>query len=461
MWRKIFLVGLVCLSGVLGQAQDLVIYGLIRESSGRELLAGSTVTIADSSLVPLDRWVTGDSGDYEFYLQMDQVYTMRCSSPGYLPKHVVIDTRNVDASEEEREGGWGMNIDMSLFRSFQGVDTALLKVPFGYAAWNSADTSFAWDMPHTEKVRAQWAAILPAKDAEVSEAFLPLPEPVDPPPSWARFAVAIGLILLGRWGFELLFARSSGSIATQQRLLLAMLAGAGLFGFLGWQYWSGTGWEHVLAFGAAVASIGLVVAVVRHCGPVLDHRLSEGVPMAPEERAGGQKILKWMSWSGYILAIVCGFVLFAAMERTLNGEEHLLFNLAWAAGLIIVLLVLLNRPAKRWFVHPADRVRFWLILGAVLLVLVPTGIHLTDRQLAGQASVQRLAEIVGLNEVSRRRGRTTFHAVVLVDGEEKDIVMENDQWDELGYSDALSLTIQRGPTGIDHITGWDPILRGE
>ncbi len=461
MRRRNLIIGIFSLCSVLGKAQDMVVYGVIRDLPNRALIAGATVSVEDSLLVPLDRWVTGDSGDYEFYLQMDQLYTLRCSAPGYLPKHVVIDTRNVDASDEEREGGWGMNIDMSLSRAFEGVDTALLKIPFGYAAWSSADTMFAWDMAHTEKIRAQWAAILPAEDADVSKAYLPIPVPADQPPSWARFALVIGLVLLGRWGFALLFGRMADQVGAQQRMLMVMLVGAVVLGVIGLKLWSGAGWEHVFAFGAAAASLGLVAAVVKYSGPVLDHRLSDGMPIAAEERASGQKVLKLMSWSSYVLAIICGVFLFAVMDRTLQGEVHLLHNMGWATVIAVALFLLLQRLARRWFVHPADRMRFWLVLSGSLLFLVPTAVQLFDRMLVDSASVSRIAEIVEMNEVSGRRGRRTYHTIVLVDGVPKDIVMDKEEWDELTYTDALSLTIQRGPTGIDHITGWDPIFRGE
>lgn len=461
MWRQHLLIGLFCSCGVLGSAQDLLVYGLIRERPARAPITGATISLEDSSLVPLDRWLTGDSGDYEFYLQMDQVYTLRCSAPGYFPKSVVLDTRNVDASAEDREGGWGMNIDMTLYRTFEGVDTALLNVPFGYAAWNAADTMFAWDMPHTEKIRAQWAAILPA-EADVAEQASVRPSiDMAPPPVWTRFAVALAVVLLGRWGLALLFARIGDDVQARQRLLVAMLVGAAILGSAAWLHWSGTGWEHVLAFGAVVGAVGLVVVAVRQSGPVLDHGLENGIPIADEERARGRKFLKVLTWSAYIVAMISGFLLYAVWGRTLQDGTHLLHNAGWAMVLLAVLLLLLHRPVRRWFLHPADRVRFWLVLGGALLVIVPTAVQLMDRQLVGPASGSRIAEIVELNEVSGRRGRRTFHAIVLVDGVEKDIAMDKAEWDELTYTDALSLTIQRGPTGIDHITGWDAIYRGE
>jgi len=459
MSRQKILIGFFILSGSIGHAQDLLVYGLIRELSSKGLLIGATVTIADSQLVTLDRWVTGDSGDYEFYLQMDQIYTLRCSAPGYFAKSVVLDTRKVDASEEEREGGWGMNIDMTMYRTFDGVDTTLLNVPFGYAAWSSNDTMFVWDMAHTERIRAQWATVLPSREVGIPPPAIASEREMEPP-LWSRFALAIGLILLGRWGFDLLFARIGEHVATRQRVLIAMLAGAAVFGCLAWLYWSAERWDHVLAFGAAVASVGLVIAAAQHSGPVLDQRLGDGMPIPQEERERGRRILKGMNWSIFLLTILCSFVMFYAMDRTLHGEARSVYLVGWALAVFVLLLLILHRPSRSWLVHPADRLRFWSVLGVALLFLIPTGMYLLDRMLAGPAS-SRLAEIVALNEVSGRKGRTTFHALVLVDGIEKDIRLDKEEWDELTHSDALSLTIQRGPAGIDHITAWDRVHRGK
>jgi len=106
-----------------------------------------------------------DSGYYALGLDYDHVYILEFESKGYIDKTLEIDTRGV--IKAEHEGGFGMNVDMTLIDPKKaGVKRKTLKFLekafMGKAKYSVEELNFLWDMELTERMRERQNAVLDA-----------------------------------------------------------------------------------------------------------------------------------------------------------------------------------------------------------------------------------------------------------------------------------------------------------
>lgn len=103
-----------------------------------------------SPLAGPDTVLANDSGYYECHLGYQQ-WTLVFEAPGYVPKKLVIEGH--DVPEEERNGGHGMNVEMTLFPPVSGRDFSFLNAPIGIARYSAMDSTLTWDTAITDSMR--------------------------------------------------------------------------------------------------------------------------------------------------------------------------------------------------------------------------------------------------------------------------------------------------------------------
>jgi hypothetical protein len=79
-----------------------------------------------------------------------------------VSKNVTINTSSIP--EEERQGGMGMNVEMTLFQELPGVDFKLLQQPIGKSKYDPATKNLAWDLAYTAQIQAEMSRMLKEYD---------------------------------------------------------------------------------------------------------------------------------------------------------------------------------------------------------------------------------------------------------------------------------------------------------
>ncbi|NND93594.1 MAG: hypothetical protein HKN45_01945 [Flavobacteriales bacterium] len=131
---------------------DLYVYGNVKDYFSRKKLSGVTVRVTQNGS-NFDSQSTSSSGKYEYFLPLDNDYTLIFEKSGYVSKKIRIDTRNIP--EEDRRGGFSMNPDMSLFEEFENVDFAVLNEPIGLGKYDPTRGNIEFDMEYTSRVQAE------------------------------------------------------------------------------------------------------------------------------------------------------------------------------------------------------------------------------------------------------------------------------------------------------------------
>lgn len=134
------------------QVDNVYVYGTVKDYVSSKKLDGITVTVYKNG-GKLAEVVTNASGKYEFNLDYGSEYKLVYSRTGMVSKNIAIDTRNIP--EEERVGGHGMNVEMTLFAELPGIDFSVLQQPIGKAKFDGASKEVTWDLQYTEQVRAE------------------------------------------------------------------------------------------------------------------------------------------------------------------------------------------------------------------------------------------------------------------------------------------------------------------
>lgn len=143
---------LFLLAAAFGQVDNVYVYGTVKDYVSSKKLDGITVTVFKNG-GKLAEVVTNASGKYEFNLDYGSDYKLVYSKAGMVSKNISIDTKNIP--EEERVGGHGMNVEMTLFTELPGIDFSVLQQPIGKAKFDPTTKEVTWDLQYTEQVRAE------------------------------------------------------------------------------------------------------------------------------------------------------------------------------------------------------------------------------------------------------------------------------------------------------------------
>lgn len=142
------------------QESDCLVYGVVKDFATAERLAGFGVEALDMKWGRRVEAATGDSGMYEMTLARNGDWLVTYSMEGYVNKHIRIVLLGI--SEAEWEGGFGMNVDITMLAEQPGIDYTVLLEPFGIARYNSASGNIEWDIAYTEGMRERQKLLLEA-----------------------------------------------------------------------------------------------------------------------------------------------------------------------------------------------------------------------------------------------------------------------------------------------------------
>lgn len=165
---KNFFVAVFLLGSFFSFAQQDIIYleGTVKdERSGKKLETVNVVLEEDGEVV--NTYTTSVNGRFEMTLKFDHLYNVRFNKDGYVSKYLSIDTRNV--SENAKTGGFGFQIDMTIFEVVEDVNFDILKKPVGKAAFEEELNDISFDYEYTKSIQAEIAKLRRALEKKYKE----------------------------------------------------------------------------------------------------------------------------------------------------------------------------------------------------------------------------------------------------------------------------------------------------
>lgn len=151
----LFLLGL---TSQLAAAQDVVLYGRVREHERSQPIPEAVIGISSNGVHHFS--LRCDStGRYEVSLDVGRVWRVLFSAPGRVAKLIEYDLRDTP----KYEGGYGTNVDIRLFLKDDRHDLSFLDEPLGKCRYDSTDANIQWDMEYTAPRLARLAALYPAQ----------------------------------------------------------------------------------------------------------------------------------------------------------------------------------------------------------------------------------------------------------------------------------------------------------
>lgn len=155
-------------------AQDtlIVVFGTVKDLTSNEPLTDFQVEAMDLKWGRRVLATVSPEGRYELDLLQEGDFMIEYGAPGHAHKRVRVDMHG--PTVEEWLGGYGMNVDVRLFREVEGLDLSMGGEPFGICRYDSVADIFSWDLAYTESMRERMKGVL----AEYEKRF--------PPPSTAR-----------------------------------------------------------------------------------------------------------------------------------------------------------------------------------------------------------------------------------------------------------------------------------
>jgi hypothetical protein len=148
---------------VSAQQADVVVFGMIKQVDSGTALNGHAVDAIDQKWGRRVRAITGESGKYEIELVRDADWVLEYVARGHQPKRVRMELRGPTA--DEWLGGFGMNIDMTLYKDEPGVDLTLGGAPIGVCRYDADSGNFVWDLEYTKAMKLKLEAARAEKGA--------------------------------------------------------------------------------------------------------------------------------------------------------------------------------------------------------------------------------------------------------------------------------------------------------
>ena len=155
MLKKYFLLVLILSSYVnimIGQ-DDAHVFGKVAPTENRDLsISDAKILIKkDGKSFKIEK--SDNNGEFDFRLDLDYKYELYFSKKGFVTKWIVIDTQSIP--EADKEGGFDMKIDMSLFQKRKNLDASCLQKPIGIMHYYSENNALDWDFSHTENIKGE------------------------------------------------------------------------------------------------------------------------------------------------------------------------------------------------------------------------------------------------------------------------------------------------------------------
>lgn len=131
----------------------MVVFGVVKDLTSGLPLSEITVTATEQKSGLQVPAVLRDNGRYELNIMHEGDYVVEFGSTGHVPKRVQLELRGPTA--EQWKGGYGMNVDVNLFRKVEGLDLTMGGKPFGICRYDKATDGFNWDIGYTEAQRGR------------------------------------------------------------------------------------------------------------------------------------------------------------------------------------------------------------------------------------------------------------------------------------------------------------------
>ncbi len=155
-----------------GQDSLLYVYGSVRTYENKDSIPFPRVRVQEKGVPDLPSPVRSTAlGRYELELNKQGIFWILFDAPGKVGKRIEIDTRG---ARSERIGGYGMNVDVTLFDSIPGLDFSILNEPMGRACFVGTKDEFNWDLAYTQAMRERIAKMLKAYDDSRKRTIAPL-----------------------------------------------------------------------------------------------------------------------------------------------------------------------------------------------------------------------------------------------------------------------------------------------
>ncbi len=149
-FKVVLSAALVFLFSLVVSAQDeLRVGGSVKDAASMKKKENVTVTVYQNGSV-FDSYTTSSNGRYEFELPLGMNYSFKFSSEDFLAKSINVDTRNIP--DEDKAGGFDMDMDVSLFAYVEGFDKSILDQPIGKAKFDPVKNSIEYDFDYTAKI---------------------------------------------------------------------------------------------------------------------------------------------------------------------------------------------------------------------------------------------------------------------------------------------------------------------
>ncbi|TXC81663.1 hypothetical protein [Luteibaculum oceani] len=138
------------------QSDRIYVYGTVKdERSSKKLTDVKVILVEDGNTKTT--YVTTLNGKFELDLDFDHDYDIRFVKDGYVAKFININTKNVP--DENKVGGFGFDLDMSLFEEIDGINFDILKKPIGKASFVPAAGELGFDFEYTRSIQAEIARL--------------------------------------------------------------------------------------------------------------------------------------------------------------------------------------------------------------------------------------------------------------------------------------------------------------
>ncbi|HEX4887606.1 MAG TPA: hypothetical protein VFV37_06120 [Luteibaculaceae bacterium] len=151
---KIIAFTLLVLSTLIGYSQENIVYvyGYVKDDNTGLKLADVKVNLIQDGK-PTSSNTTTTTGKFEIDLSFEHDYELHFVKAGYVEKFIKIDTRNVP--KDNQVGGFGFDVDISLFATIEGVNFDLFKQPVGIAKYSAAVGEITFDYEYTKAFLAK------------------------------------------------------------------------------------------------------------------------------------------------------------------------------------------------------------------------------------------------------------------------------------------------------------------
>ncbi len=148
--RRLWIIPILCVtfSAAHAQIEPVEIFGIVTDQDTKEIIHQGTVIATDRHEASHMITVELDStGSYSLELPYDRSFRIEFTSPGYVPRHVLVDLNNIPI--DSRRAGFGMEIDAVLFKELPGIDYSIFEEePTGICLYDKELKTLVWDMSY-------------------------------------------------------------------------------------------------------------------------------------------------------------------------------------------------------------------------------------------------------------------------------------------------------------------------